>query len=182
MRYGIGVTSLLAAAALVGATGTRAQGQSQSQYQSVAPKKKPAKPVDPTDVATLTGRPVPQSALAKPQPVTNASGAEDNGGDGATGAAKRPPLNPADVDILTGRNDRDAARDYRWQPQGWEALWAADWMGERGYRDESFLFVPGAFGRNARPFFFRHRFGHGFRRPFVRPLHFGRGAFFFFVH
>ncbi|MGH9860753.1 MAG: hypothetical protein ACRD5F_12090 [Candidatus Acidiferrales bacterium] len=180
MRYAIGATALLAAAALGGATGTHAQGQSQSQgqYQSVAPKKKPGKPVDPADVATLTGRPVPQSALAKSQ--ANANAAEENG-NGTTAEVKRPPVNPADVDILTGRNDRDAARDYRWQPQGWEALWAADWMGERGYRDESFLFVPGAFGRNARPFFFRHRFGHGFRRPFVRPLHFGRGAFFFFV-
>lgn len=181
MRYAIGVTALWAAAALVGATGTHAQGQSQSQgqYQSVAPKKKPANPVDPTDVATLTGRPVPQSALAKPPADANVA---DENGDGSTSEAKRPPVNPADVDILTGRNDRDAARDYRWQPQGWEALWAADWMGERSYRNESFLFVPGAFGRNARPFFFRHRFGHGFRRPFVRPLHFGRGAFFFFVH
>lgn len=181
MRYAIGVTALWAAAALVSAAGTQAQGQSQGQYQSVAPKKKPAKPVDPADVATLTGRPVPPSALNKPQPNPVESGVEDNG-DGSTSEAKRPPVNPADVDILTGRNDRDAARDYRWQPQGWEALWAADWMGERSYRNESFLFVPGAFGRNARPFFFRHRFGHGFRRPFVRPLHFGRGAFFFFVH
>jgi len=168
MRYAIRLALLASAVALSSAA------QEQPKYQSVAPKKKEAKPADPADVATLTGHPVPPSIAARPQPAQNPP-AGSNGNEAAP--RKGAPLNYDDVDVLTGKYDRKPYTGYR--PYGLEGPWAAEWVERRGYGDDDTLFVPGAFGRGSRPLFFRH--GRRLSPPVFLLRQFLRGGSSFFL-
>jgi len=158
MRHAIRLTLLAGAVALAGVA--QAQAQDAPQYQSVAPKKAPPKPADPADVATLTGRPVPPSVAAKPQPKDPADYNHD------PKVHKGAPLNQDDVDVLTGKYDQKGYTGY--QPYGIEGLWTLERMERNGYgTGESFfradgygrdrMYVPGVFGRGGRPLFLHHR-------------------------
>jgi len=164
------VISLVMLAALAAAG---AAAQEQPKYQSVAPKKKKPKPLDPADVATLTGRPVSPSVAALPKPKDR-SEAVDNGEEAPN---KRPPLNQEDVDILTGKHDQYDSARYRYRGN-WEALWWLDWMERGGYagNERDSLLFPGTTGHRGRPFILpRHRSG----RHLLLPGHFRGGSLFF---
>lgn len=168
-------------ALLAGAVALSCAAQEPPKYQSVAPKKKEAKPADPADVATLTGRPVPESVATRPQPRSAAELANDP--KLHSGAA----LNPDDVDVLTGKYDSGGNLAYR--TYGAEGLWTLEWMERNGYgpgasffRDgrgrygRTGAFLPGGFGR---PFVLHHR--RGFARGVFALQHFLRGGTFFFA-
>lgn len=182
MKYAIRLAFLAGAVVL----STAAQSQEPPKYQSVAPKKKEPKPADPADVATLTGRQVPPSVAAKPEPRDPSETNND------PKARKGAPLNPDDVDVLTGKYDQQRQPGY--YPYGVEGLWTLEWMERngyapnesffapdgygRGYGRDRFLFVPGAFGRGARPLIFHQR--HRVPPPVFALRHFLRGGSFFF--
>lgn len=88
------VVTLMAAPALL------AQQPAQ-QPQAQPPEVKKPKPVDPADVATLTGQPgyaaEPEAAPKPGHPLA-----------GEPAPKKGHPLDPRDVDILTGKADRSA--------------------------------------------------------------------------
>lgn len=179
MRLAIRLAMLAGAVALAGTA--QAQTQDPPKYQSVAPKKSAPKPADPADVATLTGRPVPPSVAARPVPRDPA---EDNYD---PKARKGAPLNPDDVDVLTGKYDPQRQPGYQGYGYDAEALWTLEWMERNGYTTgESFfdrdgygrdrMYVPGVFGRGGRPLFFHHR--HRNRAPGFAFRHFLRGGTF----
>jgi hypothetical protein len=173
---------LTSAVALTVSAQSQPQTQEPPKYQSVAPKKGAPKQADPADVATLTGRPVPPSVAAKPVPRDPA---EDNYD---PKARKGAPLNPDDVDVLTGKYDEQRQPGY--QRYGYaEDLWTLEWMERNGYTSgESFfradgygrdrMYLPGVFGRGGRPLFFHHR--HRFRGRAFGSRHFLRGGTFVF--
>lgn len=187
MKYAIRLTLLTSAVALAVSAQSQGQAQEPPKYQSVAPKRPAPKPADPADISTLTGRPVPPSVAAKPVPRDPA---EDNYD---PKARKGAPLNPDDVDVLTGKYDEQRQPGYPRYGSA-EDLWTLEWMERHGYtskdsffdrdgygyrrygRDDA-LFVPGVFGRGVRPLFFHHR--NRIHTPFGL-RHFLRGGTFVF--
>ncbi len=159
------------------------------------------KPLDPNDVAVLTGRPQPKSLGIIPRP-SNAAAAQINAAQGYTepedimDPKARRPLDPADVDILTGKYDREYAARYRadrYRSYPYEQLWWANWAARSDHRNSSFFSEDGSFysdsvydrsdplRRHARPFLFHDPFRNRVHQPFFSPRRHHRGSFFFFV-
>lgn len=168
MRYAIGLAALAGFVAL----GAAAQG-SQPRYESVAPKRQAPKPLDPADVATLTGRQVSAEVTALPRRASQAEMQERAMEQNSTD--KRPPVNQADVDVLTGKYDRNRPAGYM---PGWEALWTYDWVRrhERSRHNDQSFFKLERFGNDR---LFRH--DGGSRHSIFRPSHFGRRGSFFLL-
>jgi hypothetical protein len=155
---------VLVVAALLVAAGVSAQ----SQYQSAAPAKKQPRPLDPADVATLTGRSMPQQQAARPRPGSPAQPADvdaltgrSNGQTEARPAPKRgQPLDWNDVDILSGKNQSSTyspATPYVTVPMG--AGWPNDsaYQSRIRFRSDCGLFAPTLCGVTRRSPLFFHR-------------------------
>jgi hypothetical protein len=161
------LSGLIALAGLVASSAAAQQpsqpsSEGQTRDQSATPKKTP-QPLDPADVATLTGRPVPREWNSAPRPANRIRWYSENP---QQQEAQDNSLRPTDLDILTGKYDQ---KRQPYQPYGAEALWAYEWIEGRGYvrRDSSFhrrsfrtdgrfLFGPGSrlpHRRLHRPFF-----------------------------
>ena len=134
------------------------------------------RPLDPADVAVLTGRPAGNLQTQASQQKNDSANAQT--------APVRPPLDWRDVDILTGKAGREArSRTTYGQPY----LYVDPYSQVAPYGRR--MFTP--IGRNASPFFspfFFRSAGRGNRsffgaRPFASPFFFGRVSprrFFFF--
>jgi len=168
MRHAIGLMALAGVMAL----GATAQN-SQPRYESVAPKRPAPRPLDPADVATLTGRPVSAEVTALPQKPSQAEMQER--AMEPKSYNNRPPVNQADVDVLTGKYDRNRPAGYL---PGWEALWTADWVSrhERSRHNDQSFFKLDRFGRDG---IFLH--DRGARHSFFRSGRFGRGGTIIFL-
>lgn len=155
----------------------------------ITPSKAKPKPLNPDDVAVLTGRPQPKSLSVIPRP-SNAAAAQINAAQGyvepefeANDPNARRPLDPVDVDILTGKYDRESSAAYRsdrYRAYPYEQMYWGRWAARADRNNNSFFTEDSSFyrdtyrddplRRHARPFLFRDPFrSRGHNRPFLFP-------------
>lgn len=160
----------------------------------INPSQAKPKPMNPDDVAVLTGRPQPKSlsiirGASNPaaQQINEAQGYVEPEFEGDPNA--RRPLDPLDVDVLTGKYDREAAAyrhdRYRYP---YEQLYWADYAARADRRNNSFFTEDSSLyrdayrndplRRHARPFLFRDPFNSRHRGQIFFPRR-SRTPFFF---